>query len=236
MSSKTNRFYVYVHKDEAGRIFYVGKGTEQRAWSEDRDANWHRYVKERSNGNYTVEIVQDGLYENNALMLENELMSENSDTLVNLVNWSRRSNYEVIDLYHKKRDQYRRLINDAKLITSTDPEGALALALAKEALTLVHECAALMLNFETGLIAEMTNHRRVGDAHVIARIVLCLKKLKDDAQLVQMVDEYFELYPDDTCHSQGKAALKARDIAAARLGKRPVMQEFDTDREWRLRD
>ena len=32
---KPGRFYVYVHKNAQGRVFYVGKGTGNRAYSND---------------------------------------------------------------------------------------------------------------------------------------------------------------------------------------------------------
>lgn len=35
---KDARCYVYVHQDLGGRIFYIGKGTRNRAWVADRDA------------------------------------------------------------------------------------------------------------------------------------------------------------------------------------------------------
>ena len=46
---KCREFYVYAHRDNKGAIFYIGKGTGKRAWSQDRHPVWHRYVKERLN-------------------------------------------------------------------------------------------------------------------------------------------------------------------------------------------
>ena len=73
-----NRFYVYVHKDMNGNIFYVGKGTRDRAWkSKDRARHhvWHRYIK-KLNGKYEIEIVKEGLEEEKALALEEELIEK----------------------------------------------------------------------------------------------------------------------------------------------------------------
>jgi hypothetical protein len=76
-------YYVYVHKDQDGNIFYVGKGTGKRAWSQERDDVWHRYVKEKLSGRYEVEIIRDELDEEEALELENEIMSLHGDRLLN---------------------------------------------------------------------------------------------------------------------------------------------------------
>ena len=50
-------FYVYVHRDLEGNIFYVGKGCGQRAMSTDRHPVWTRYVEERLAGKYNVEVL-----------------------------------------------------------------------------------------------------------------------------------------------------------------------------------
>lgn len=67
-------FYVYVHcRATDGRVFYVGKGTKQRAWSSDRrNAHWNNIVKKHG---YCVEIVQDGMQEWWAFELEREFIA-----------------------------------------------------------------------------------------------------------------------------------------------------------------
>lgn len=68
---KDNNYYVYVHKDNNGNIFYVGKGRNKRAWSKtDRSKGW----KEISDLGYSVEIHLSNLSEKEALLKENELI------------------------------------------------------------------------------------------------------------------------------------------------------------------
>ena len=52
----SNNFYVYVHRTaDTGRIFYVGKGTKNRAWTKgSRNLHWRNIVNKHG---YTVEIV-----------------------------------------------------------------------------------------------------------------------------------------------------------------------------------
>lgn len=41
------RCYIYAHYDEMGTPFYIGKGSDRRAWKDKRHPLWHRYVKTR---------------------------------------------------------------------------------------------------------------------------------------------------------------------------------------------
>lgn len=66
-------FYVYIHKKPTGEVFYVGKGTKNRAWNRHgRNPYWNNIYKKY--GTFIVEIVQDNLQEWYAFELEQELM------------------------------------------------------------------------------------------------------------------------------------------------------------------
>ena len=67
-------FYVYAHKRKTdGSIFYVGKGSNNRAWmTQGRSSAWRKTVVEHG---YVVEIVMDKLEEDFALMFERMLIS-----------------------------------------------------------------------------------------------------------------------------------------------------------------
>ncbi len=41
------RCYVYAHLGPGRTPFCIGKGTGPRAWSTDRDAQWHHFVRTR---------------------------------------------------------------------------------------------------------------------------------------------------------------------------------------------
>jgi len=74
-TDSTRDFYVYVHRRATdGRVFYVGKGTADRAWlkSSRKNSHWHRIVAKYGR---TVEIVQYGMQEWWALEFECELIS-----------------------------------------------------------------------------------------------------------------------------------------------------------------
>lgn len=66
-------FYVYVHRRATdGRVFYVGKGCDRRAFSKRRTTHWKRIAEKYG---YIVEIVQDGMQEWWAFELECELIA-----------------------------------------------------------------------------------------------------------------------------------------------------------------
>lgn len=83
---KPGCFYVYVHKDAEGVVFYVGKGTGDRAYSRDRPLEWNEYVNKKSGGKFSVEIVRDRISEDDALQIEDALMAEYATTIINRAN------------------------------------------------------------------------------------------------------------------------------------------------------
>ena len=83
---KPGKFYVYTHKDKDGTVFYVGKGTGNRTHSQERSSEWLEYVDKRSDGKFSVEIVRDGISEEDALEIEDAVMKMHGGTIVNRVN------------------------------------------------------------------------------------------------------------------------------------------------------
>lgn len=81
---KPGRYYVYVHKGLDSTVFYVGKGTGSRAHSKDRQPEWHYYVKNILNSQYEVEIVRDGVSEEDAEDLEQGLLARHAERVINL--------------------------------------------------------------------------------------------------------------------------------------------------------
>jgi hypothetical protein len=113
-------FYVYVHRDNTGRIFYVGKGTGQRAWKGDRHPVWDRYVQERSGGTHTVQIVSYHQTSDEAEHEEQKLISQYGEQLVNWINPGRQFDYPALKRFHELRNANRILLDEAKRIESSD--------------------------------------------------------------------------------------------------------------------
>jgi hypothetical protein len=84
---KPGKHYVYVHKGPDGTVFYVGKGTGNRAYSEDRGPDWNWYVKNVLGGQFSVELVRKNVSPADALELEDLLMQRFGATIINLQNF-----------------------------------------------------------------------------------------------------------------------------------------------------
>jgi hypothetical protein len=81
MLDTTNRYYVYVHLDSDDNVFYVGKGTGDRAWvSAGRSLTWYDKV---NNENCKVKLLFVNLSEDEAIQREAETILQYSSTLVN---------------------------------------------------------------------------------------------------------------------------------------------------------
>lgn len=86
--AQPGRCYVYAFRDAARSVFYVGKGTGDRA----HDADGHRhgrlgyYVANILDGGYTVELLRSKLSQENAELLEALLIEKFSRQLVNTEN------------------------------------------------------------------------------------------------------------------------------------------------------
>lgn len=85
MSKKeSTRFYVYLHLKPNGEVFYVGKGSKNRAYSKNlRNKHWLNIVKKHG---FKVTIARKNLTEDQAFDLEKRLICyfEQFNTLCNL--------------------------------------------------------------------------------------------------------------------------------------------------------
>ena len=76
LSADDKRFYVYLHRDINGVVFYVGKGTGDRKDSKSgRTTAW----KNIANKGFTVEVYKNNLSEIDATLLEDSLIANPLD-------------------------------------------------------------------------------------------------------------------------------------------------------------
>lgn len=82
-----NRFYVYVHRRlDTGDIFYVGKGSNDRAWSSTgRNSYWKSVVNKSG---FDAEILVGNITEKSAYSIEREMISLLRKLNVKLTNLS----------------------------------------------------------------------------------------------------------------------------------------------------
>ena len=69
---KGGLYYVYSHEYN-GKCFYIGKGKNDRAWSNKRNELWVNYINS-IDGKYDIKIIAADLTEDDALMIESALI------------------------------------------------------------------------------------------------------------------------------------------------------------------
>jgi hypothetical protein len=213
-------FYVYVHRDAASQIFYVGKGTGERAWSEDRHPLWHKYVTKRSGGQFTVQIVSYHKTSDEAEAVEETFISRYGKQIVNWFNNRREFDYPAIERFHTARNATRLFVAETKVLESIDPPHAVERY--RQALTQMYDYKRIVT--ERGLIAELmddgTNYT-VGDPPILDRLTLCLSRLGRWSELKAAVDDFLRRFPMVADAHWMQPILKRRERANIRLGCHP---------------
>jgi len=94
-----------------GNVFYVGKGTSDRAYKKGRNRKWKEYI---GDNDYIVDIPYDNLTEEEALDLEALLIKlYGFENLTNLINETPKSESTIYyDIAQK--------INDLEVLTTID--------------------------------------------------------------------------------------------------------------------
>jgi hypothetical protein len=197
--------YVYFHRDANGSIFYVGKGTGRRAWDQQRHPVWVKYVTERLHGVYSVEIRRDGLTEDDAEWLEEELIERYGKQLVNWFNPGRDFDYAGLERFHKLRDANRAFVAETRPLEQTAPETAIERY--RQALVAMFEYESI--EHEHGLMAELIGPRDCGEPVVLDRLTLCLIRIGRAAEAVSEADRYFVRFPGALTMVMGQR-IKAR--------------------------
>ena len=77
---KENKYYVYLHRNLAGVVVYVGKGTKSRVTSgSSRSPAW----REATKGGFTYQVLKNGMSNREAMLLEERLIEVYRNTVVN---------------------------------------------------------------------------------------------------------------------------------------------------------
>jgi hypothetical protein len=208
-------YYVYVHEDANGKIFYVGKGTKRRAWSQDRDLIWHRYVDDYLKGIYRVRIVSYHATEEDALSAEDQWIARYGPQIVNWVNPCRNDNWRESVEYHRRNRINQEFITETRSLETSDP--TLAIERYKQALTVMYEISRIVTerSFVAEIYPEVNAPRR--DDNLMDRITLCLLKAKRYQELCSIVDDYERLCPSIYCSKKRGNCLRRREKARLAL-------------------
>lgn len=211
--------YVYAHYDEKGIPFYIGKGIDRRAWKDKRHHLWHRYVDNHLEGKYSVRILEDNLSPAEAEELESEWIAQESETLVNWINFGRKTDFEALDRFHKLRKSNCELIASARPYEKVDPERAVSIY--REAIENIADYA--MITYEGGLIGQLLEEKRSelgysGELEALDRLTLCLTRLRKSSAALSAAEEYFEKFRADKSLKLAETIMRRVTKAVGREG------------------
>ena len=214
------RYYVYVHLDSSGQIFYVGKGTGRRAWSTDRHPLWVRYVEKHLNGEYQVRILRDNLSAEDVEEVEAEWIAQCAHTVVNWINMGRKLDIEALDRRDSLRVANYSLIRQAKTIEKHDIEKAVSMYI--QAIEAIQAYAFII--YEKGLVGQLLEEEAAelgihGEINVLDRLTMCLIKLGRPTEAAEHTDKYFALYRRDLQFVAAKRIAKRVNKAVERTQK-----------------
>ncbi len=210
---KPKKFYIYAHTKKNGTPFYIGKGTSRRAWKNTgRHPLWHRYVENHLNGEYEVKIIRDNLESDEAEMLEGEWIAKESETLVNWVNFGRKTDFDELNRYHKLRNSNIELAAKAKLEEKNDLNKAIEMYY--EAINNIKDYA--YINSESGLVGQLIQEEKLeqgvsGNIDMLNRLTICLNKAKRKEEALDITHKYFNDFKKD-------ANLKTAEAIKKRVG------------------
>lgn len=187
----SNHYYVYVHETLSGEVFYVGKGSGDRAWSKVRDLNWNLYVDKHLNNQYNVRIVLDNLSENQAFAKEEEFIERYGDQLINRQNTSRSLNIEALNTRNQIDAERKKAQLNAELANDPDEKSDLFIE------ALIHHKKSANTIFENGLFGKLLAERPLGDISLLDKTVRSLIAANRKKQAQVIFDQYFLDYPQD---------------------------------------
>ena len=168
----TGQWYVYCHRDRAGQIFCIGKGTGNRAWSKDRHPIWHQYVETRSESKFIVQIVSYHETSDEAEGVEQSFIARYGAQLVNWINVGRDTDFAACDRYRTAKNANQKFVAETKVFESSDPSKAVERY--RQAMAAMYDYSTIVL--ERGLVAELNAEifRSGGDDNILDRLTLCL--------------------------------------------------------------
>ena len=204
-----NIYYVYGHYNSSGKLFYVGVGNGDRAWSKDLSPIWKWYVDKTLGGEFTVKLIRENMRGWEAGEYKDSLLKLHSETLLNRQNSHRETDYSQLTKFHALRDANRNQIKKAISLEKTNPETAISLLM--NSIDRLDEYAFMKLEggFFGHVIADMVQEQgSKGELEALDRLTLLLCKQGQGLEARKATDHYFAKFKADEQLKKAEAIHK----------------------------
>src|SRR5688572_3039002 len=118
--------YVYMHLDDQGEPFYVGRGRGATAWEANGGPAWEWFVRERLGGCYHVLVLAKDLTDEQSAQTLEELLAAYGPRLLNVANCHRGMNYAALETNGRLRKQLRPFYDQIEKILNPNERLAMA--------------------------------------------------------------------------------------------------------------
>ena len=184
---KKSNHCVYMHKKSNGEVFYVGIDWNDFRYSEKQPYYWNEYVSNELNGNYQVEVIAKDVTSDDAGLIKDRVLELYSEEVINTVNFNRRFNMEIFEVYSAAQKQYEHFRAEG---LSIEKSGNIGLAI--DAYFNAYEFYIKTMNSRNFDANEqyLKAHSPPPPSQIVDRLSMCLLKQGRYVELIDFGERY----------------------------------------------
>jgi hypothetical protein len=178
---------VYLHKKTNGEIFYVGIDLEDFRYSQNQPLYWNEYVEGELHGKFDVEILVKDVSSESAGAIKDRVLELFADDVINTVNFHRKFNMEIFEVYSSALKTYESLRAEGMAI---EKSGNIELAI--EAYLNAYDFYIKAMNSRNYDSSEqyLKAHSPPPPSQIVDRLSLCLLKKERYQDLIDFAERY----------------------------------------------
>lgn len=200
---------VYVFKDKAEVIFFVGIDIAGKDFSENPSQYVKDYISNTLNGDYSIHVLKGNISPHAANTIKERILELYSESLINTVNFHRKFDMEIFEKYKLAMESYKSSLDVAIRYEKTN----IALAINEYEIAFDSYIQAMNSRNYDGSEAYISAHSPPPPSKLAERISLCLKKTKEHKRLITFAERYF-LYFKRSERTKGEMNMLNRFLEA----------------------
>lgn len=143
---KSAQWYVWLHIDDQGVPFYVGRGRNDSAWTIHGGFAWEWFVRNKLGGEYRVAMLAHSIDEKRSQQLREAALEHYGLQLLNAANYARGMNFQALEEYRSIKTQLKPFYQ----LVKSESDYEVQYKLASEALEIQYRLFKVSLLTETG--------------------------------------------------------------------------------------